>query len=121
PKTNFHGSQVESVDYLAYIANLRSIGCPEATIRDIIVSDVNKLYAPRYAALAGSAPELTWWGRFDKRKPVPAGLAAQLRALNDEKKSLLQHLLGSSALSEVTFIEVDAAAVREQTAFAFLP
>jgi len=121
PKTNFHWSQVESVDYLAYIANLRSIGCPEATIRDIIVSDVNKLYAPRYAALAGFAPELTWWGRFDKRKPVPAGLVAQLRALNDEKKSLLQRLLGTSALSDATFVEVDVSAVREQGVLAFLP
>jgi len=121
PKTSFHWSQVESVDYLAYIANLRSIGCPEATIRDIIVSDVNKLYAPRYAALAGSAPELTWWGCFDKRKPVPVALAAQLRALNDEKKSLLQRLLGANALADATFAEVDVPAVREQAALAFLP
>src|SRR3569623_2104048 len=34
-------SHVESPDYATYIANLRSIGCPEQTIRDIIIADVN--------------------------------------------------------------------------------
>jgi hypothetical protein len=43
---------VESADYRAYIANLRRIGCPEQTLRDIILADVNMLYTPRYAALA---------------------------------------------------------------------
>jgi hypothetical protein len=120
-KTNFHWQQVESADYRVYIANLRSIGCPEETIRDIIVEDVNKLYAPRYAALVESAPELRWWGRLEKRKPVHAELAAQLRALNEEKRSLLQRLLGAFAAGDATFVELDAASVREQTAFAFLP
>ena len=39
----FDWSSVESDDYKKYIANLRSIGCPEETIRDIITADVNKL------------------------------------------------------------------------------
>jgi hypothetical protein len=119
--TTFHWRQVESADYCAYIANLRSIGCPEETIRDIIVEDVNKLYGPRYAALADSAPELRWWGRFEKRKPVRGELAARLCALNDERRTLLQRLLGADALTDPTFMELDAAAVREQTTFAFLP
>ena len=32
----FHWAQIESEDYKTYIARLRSIGCPEPTIRDII-------------------------------------------------------------------------------------
>src|SRR5262245_41874041 len=32
-------SDIESSEYRTYIANLRSIGCPEQTIRDIIVAD----------------------------------------------------------------------------------
>jgi len=36
----FRWSQVESADYPAYIANLRAIGAPEKTIRDIILADV---------------------------------------------------------------------------------
>lgn len=36
----FRWSQVESTNYFAYIANLRTIGCPEQTIRDIISADL---------------------------------------------------------------------------------
>jgi len=41
----FHWSQLESSDYRTYIANLRSIGCPEQTVHDIITADVGSLFA----------------------------------------------------------------------------
>src|SRR5215211_7150065 len=46
---------VESEDYKKYIANLRASGCPEETIRDIIVADVNKLFEARKKELSGSS------------------------------------------------------------------
>lgn len=116
----FHWSQVESADYLAYIANLQRIGCPEETIRDIIVADVNHLFAPRYAALRSVAPELAWWGRFDKRKPVRAELAAKLRALDDEKKALLVRLLGTGASLELAGLETSVATVRGEAMLDFV-
>ena len=117
----FHWSLVESADYQTYIANLRSIGCPEQTVRDIIVADVSKLFAPRYAALSAGAPELAWWGRYDARKPVRAELTTQLRALDDEKKALLLRLLGAQAAADISVADATVAGVREQTALAFLP
>ena len=36
-------AQLESSDYVSYVANLRRIGCPEQTIRDIIVADICNL------------------------------------------------------------------------------
>src|SRR6266436_2371542 len=42
---------IESEDYRAYIKNLREIKCPEETIRDIIIADVNKLFARRRARI----------------------------------------------------------------------
>ena len=36
---DFRWSQLESTDYRQYIANLRAIGCPELTLRDIIMTD----------------------------------------------------------------------------------
>src|SRR5437867_12387881 len=45
----FAWSEVESADFKQYMANLRGIGCPEETIRDLIVAEVNKLFAPRFA------------------------------------------------------------------------
>jgi len=43
-RKGFNWESVESPDYKQYIANLRSVGCPEETIRDIIRADVNTLY-----------------------------------------------------------------------------
>src|SRR5437879_11925524 len=43
----FSWRSVESDDYPTYVANLRDIGCPEQTIRDIIIADVNLLYSRR--------------------------------------------------------------------------
>src|SRR5688572_17900516 len=54
---HFHWTEVESPDYKEYIAKLRDIQCPEETIRDIIIADINKLYAPREAALKVAGDE----------------------------------------------------------------
>src|SRR6267378_3325428 len=40
----FDWGQVEASDYATYISNLRSIRCPEQTIRDIIKADVANLF-----------------------------------------------------------------------------
>jgi hypothetical protein len=90
----FHWSEVESADYKEYIARLRGVRCPEETIRDIIIADVNKLYAPREAPLkvAGdteasvSNDRSQRWAPFERRK--------QLREIQKEKNALLKELLG---------------------------
>src|SRR5882724_11186316 len=59
-KQFFSWQEVESADYPAYVANLRAIGCPEQTIRDIIIADVNALYARRRATELVTADQ-QWW------------------------------------------------------------
>src|SRR5262249_25055911 len=44
---SFQWSQLESEDYPTYIANLRAIGCPERTIRDIVAADLHALLTER--------------------------------------------------------------------------
>jgi len=38
-------ASIESTNYHTYITNLRAIGCPEETVRDIIITDISKLFA----------------------------------------------------------------------------
>ena len=81
-------------DYPTYIANLRDIGCPEQTIRDIIIADVNALYSRRRATELVTS-EQQWW----RSEPDPAVLqasAAKSRALEDERRGLLARLLGTN-------------------------
>src|SRR6185369_3549505 len=40
----FSWHDVESSDYRVYVQKLRKIGCPESTIEDIVVADVNALF-----------------------------------------------------------------------------
>ncbi|HXT10767.1 MAG TPA: LysM domain-containing protein [Candidatus Angelobacter sp.] len=85
-------SHVESPDYEVYIKNLRSIGCPEQTVRDIIIADVNALYARRRATEIIS-PSQEWW----RSEPDPAVVklaADKYIALDDERRALLTKLLG---------------------------
>ena len=58
---NFGWQTVESADYREYIANLRAVGCPEETIRDIIRADVKKLYEQKRKEVRRAAPRFEYW------------------------------------------------------------
>ncbi|MSU61687.1 MAG: hypothetical protein EXS31_04695 [Pedosphaera sp.] len=90
--SRFTWQQVESGDYKLYIANLRKVGCPEQTIRDIIVADVNKLYAPREEPLKAkkSVPQMPG------QTTPPADETEnrrKLREVQSEKRVVLKELL----------------------------
>lgn len=89
----FSWDQVESDDYPTYIANLREIGCPEQTIRDIIIAEINSLFARRLATELVT-PEQQWW-RSEPDTNVVRIAAEKIRALEDERHALLARLLGS--------------------------
>jgi hypothetical protein len=90
---NFTWEQIQSTNYALLIKNLRSIGCPEQTIRDLITSDVNRIYARRRVTEV-DYPNYEWW----KSTPDP-GLAQQaeekLLSLERERRTLLTGLLGA--------------------------
>src|SRR5258706_4848906 len=65
----FHWGQLESEDYRAYIARLRSIGCPEQTIRDIIIADLDKLFAPQVSLASGHRKNLKYWEPEEEELP----------------------------------------------------
>ena len=90
----FSWREVESNDYPTYIANLRNIGCPEQTIRDLIIADVNALYA-RKRATELVTPEQQWW-RSQPDTNVVQAAAEKARALDEERRTLLTSLLGPS-------------------------
>jgi hypothetical protein len=90
----FNWQQVESEDYKTFIANLRSIGCPEETIRDIVIADVDKLFAARERALLGT-DEWKYWRAND---PLPAKISKEREALvaslREQKRAVIRALLG---------------------------
>jgi len=84
---------VESGDYKEYIANLRSIGCPEETIRDIIIADVNKLYDQKKKELKGSGKKFEFWKSGNPfMSSTDSELMKKLKALDEEKHGVLRAL-----------------------------
>jgi hypothetical protein len=94
--TSLDWRNVESEDYKKYIANLRAIGCPEETIRDIIIADVNKLFDARKKEISGSSTnKFQYWktGNFFTDMFNEEKLQKH-RELAKEKQALLKELLG---------------------------
>ncbi len=81
PAQSFRWSQIESPDYHAYISNLRGIGCPEQTIRDIVTADVDEAF---------------YLSRREQLKQQQSGqaLEASLAKLSDEETAFVTTLLG---------------------------
>ena len=96
---SFHWSQLESEDYRVYAANLRALGCPEATVRDIIIADVNELYSRRVNELVAPVQSRFWelMANQEQFQKVVDEKGKELATLNMERKTLLQELLGKGS------------------------
>jgi LysM repeat protein len=93
-KQFFTWEQIETDDYPSYIANLRAIDCPEQTIRDIIIADVNALYSRKRSMDPEIiSPEQEWWRTTPDTTVLRVSLA-KLTTLERERRALLTRLLG---------------------------
>ena len=100
----FSWAQLESDDFKVYIARMRAFGVPEKTIRDIVLTEVRKLYAPRLAALR---PQKTvnpkFWERNNYRSYgyMTKDQRDQFNALQKEEHDLIKSLLGENVYTEM--------------------
>jgi LysM repeat protein len=90
----FTWQQIESADFSTYVSNLRMVGCPEQTIRDIIIADINGIFSRKRATELVTS-EQQWW-RSTPDTNVVQTAAEKARALEDERRSLLTRLLGTN-------------------------
>ena len=117
PNDSFRWESLESSDYQTFIHNLRRIGCPEETICDLIVADVNKAYAPKLAAAARRAGE-GYWLSGQKRRQLNLEVESELHKLNAERREILAQLLGPNGDKQPM---LDAASLlQEETTYGFL-
>ena len=55
-RSSFKWRQLESPDFPTFIQNLRGVGCPEATIRDIIQGEIHEIYEAKRVAAQSQSP-----------------------------------------------------------------
>lgn len=73
----FQWSQLDSPDFATFVKNLRGIGCPEPTIRDIVRGELTEIYA-------------------EKRQKPGTGLPqAELQRLDMEQAQLMAQLMSA--------------------------
>jgi hypothetical protein len=85
-------TSLASPDLRVYARNLRRIGCPEETIKEIMLAEVNRAYSDRERALKVRPDDVAPWeevARTDRRSAE-----TKLRQLLEEKRSLLKELAG---------------------------
>jgi len=103
-RTNaFEWAQLEAEDYRTYIERLRSIGCPEQTIRDIVIADLEKLMAPRVREIEGHKEPPVYW-KPDRKELVRAietlEKTGKKQEVDFEKREIIRELLGVDLAAE---------------------
>jgi hypothetical protein len=99
----FQWRQLETEDYREYIARLRSIHCPEQTIRDIIIADLDKLLSPRVNAIYGRRDDLQYWHSEEEELANDRDhreWARREREIDREKREIIMELLGVDVVRE---------------------
>ena len=100
----FKWSQIEDADYETYIENLRRIGCPEETIRDLVKRDLDKLYDQRKADILSKAPARKEYWKTGNPSALsqPSGATrSQLAQLDREKNEDLANLFDQQGVAAI--------------------
>jgi hypothetical protein len=90
-RLNMTWGNIESPDLGSYITNLAAVGCPNETIRDIVLAQVNQTYSRRRATEI-LTPDQQWW-RSDPDPAVADAAAGQFRELENQRRATLDSLL----------------------------
>lgn len=105
---------IESADYRSYISNLRKAQCPERTLQDIVIADVNGVYkekAKKAMAAAESGNRFQYWKQQPLAETNRAPMLAILEVIENERKQMLTTLLGPDWVDVSGFSIVTALAI----------
>lgn len=99
----FEWAQLESEDYETYIERLRRIGCPEETIRDIIIADLEKLMAGRVREIDAVTGKPEYWKPSRRHLTSTVKERAKIgqkQEVEFEKREIVRQLLGIDLAAE---------------------
>lgn len=111
---------IESADYVKYIANLRGAGCPEETVRDLIIADVNKMYAAKWRSLHAGEHEWKYWENENKKEKKDERKTDERREMEKERDDLIRSLLGVDLKAELAKYSWEADRSSKDMRYAFL-
>ena len=83
-----------SRDWKRYIANLKSVQCPEDTINDILLAEINRFYATKEAGLKLRPTQREPWETLPSGGRRDWAKYEQLQQLENERVAVIKELLG---------------------------
>jgi len=92
-QAKFAWTELESTNYLEYVERLKGVQCPWPTICDLIIGEINRLYAPKLAALQRSMSPPYWKSRSFIDPRHDPEVQGRLRALKDDRRLLIKQIL----------------------------
>lgn len=120
PSTPF--TQMYSQNPAAFATNLRGIGCPEETVKDILVAEISRRYKAQEEALRPKPADhvpFTWSANPSERKLFQR--RQQAAALAREKAAALREALGYEAPVETPVYAMTVGEQRFQDSLEDLP
>jgi len=90
---------LQAAELRKFVGNLRAVGCPEETIKDLVLAELNGSVSKQQRAIWGEQPNQDYWKPY-QRKSDPEerkknrDRSKQMQALNKEKTALIVELFG---------------------------
>jgi hypothetical protein len=96
----FLWSDIASADLRIYRDNLRAVGCPELTIREILKAEINERFGARRRAIMAGLQDKFWerlgTGEWARRQQIPqTDWGHKLQELAEERSRTLRDVLGT--------------------------
>jgi hypothetical protein len=101
----FDWSMVASTDLEIYVKNLRAIGCPKSTIRDIIVAEADQIFLKKLAEQLDPIRQGFWTilANWKTQEKEVEQRVKGLEKIGDERDEMLTKLLGEDYEAKPTF------------------
>ncbi|HRY47040.1 MAG TPA: hypothetical protein P5186_03240 [Candidatus Paceibacterota bacterium] len=99
PSLEFRWAQMASPDLRVYAANLRAVGCPEATVCDVLRGELDRIYAARLRAVGLAAG---FWETAHQQRPARLQQIQERHRLIEEKRAQARDLTGQDWIGRIT-------------------
>jgi hypothetical protein len=99
-EAEFHWSELAAEDLKVYRDNLRAVGCPEATVRDIILAEINHHFTRKRQALLADAQRRFWDVAARGDDALEAEWKEPLEKLDEARNALIAEVLGAEREDE---------------------
>jgi hypothetical protein len=105
-----------------FVANLRSVGCPEETVKDILLAEIGRRYHRQEADLRPTPGDHVPWGWGSKTSEAKIiERRQQAAAIAREKEGLLRNALGYEVKTPIPFYAMTVGDQRFQATLETLP